>query len=117
MNHDRRLVLTLMFFVVGAGAGGCSALNGRSSEWWLASVTDVVSPLEIPSGVGRNCSATSHESSDPKARTVALVRYRIGRAPYSAAYAVAADGPIHAGDQVLVQPSSCRIKLADKAGA
>lgn len=116
MGHQRIIGRTLMIFAVAAHATGCSTLNSPSSEWWQASVVDVMSQLEVPSNVDRHCSAPSSESGDGTARTVALVRYRIGRNPYSAAYAVAGGGPIHSGDRVLVQPSSCLIKLAPKSG-
>lgn len=115
MGHHRIIGRTLVLFAVAAQATGCSTLNSQSSEWWQASVVDVVSQSDVPSSVDRHCSATSSESGDRRARTVALVRYRIGRNPYSAAYAVAGDGLIHSGDRVLVQPSSCLIRLAPKS--
>ena len=111
MKHDKGVWGTAMVFAIAAFVAGCAtgALD-YSSQWWSASVVDVVRASQIPPGADRTCVPAKKANTARGESTVAIVRYRVGRAPVSMAFVMPGQESFLAGDRVLVQPDSCRIK-------
>ena len=112
MKQDKGVWGIAMAFAVAACVAGCAAGGALdySSQWWSASVVDVVRASQIPPGADRTCLPAKEAKTARGESTVAIVRYRVGRAPVSMAFVMPGQEPFLAGDRVLVQPDSCRIK-------
>jgi hypothetical protein len=97
-------------------AMGCAPLfSADSPHWWNASVTSVVRQSEVPPKVDHYCLGVSEEKGNAESGDVAIVSIRLNhRMPsYQHAFPLVDGQQLHVGDNVLVQPHACKIKLAD----
>ncbi|EIM03851.1 hypothetical protein UUC_04891 [Rhodanobacter denitrificans] len=107
----------MRIFIVGSlvvWTTGCVRLFRDPDAWWFASITDVVRQSQIPPKVDRYCLSVSGKAGKTEDATVLIASIQLGRRMprYKQAFPLE-DGPsLHAGDSVLVQPRSCRVKLA-----
>lgn len=93
--------------------GGCAVFGDEADLQWRRVTVAYVQPrAALGSGVDVRCAApTSGTPDDP----VAVVRYRVGRAPYLQAFAIPTGRSLSAGDTVVVHPSRCLVKDAAAA--
>lgn len=111
MMHAKVVDGIVTIFAFSVFAVGCSTGSlDDPSQWWNATVVDVVRASQIPRGVDRSCMPAAGDDTGNEESTGAIVRYRVGRAPISKAFVVLRQEALLAGDRVLVQPESCRIK-------
>ena len=77
-----------------------------------ATVISVLPRAQLSTSVDARCvGAASVAPSDE----VAVVKYRVGRAPYLQAFAIPGGRSLHKGDTVVVHPSQCLMKDAASA--
>ena len=87
---------------------GCSVLTGDTpSQWRTLSVISVQPRAELGSYVDTRCVGPA--SVAPRDE-VAVVKYRVGRAPYLQAFAIPNGRSLHKGDTVVVHPGQCLLK-------
>ena len=93
--------------------GGCTVLGDTGdSHWRRVSVAYVQPRAALGTGVDVRCAApTVGAPNDP----VAVVRYRVGRAPYLQAFPIPAGRSLSAGETVVVHPSRCIVREAASA--
>lgn len=111
MKCDKGVWGTVLVFANATFVAGCATgMLDDPSQWWNASVVDVVRGSQIPAGVNRDCVPARAEGDSLDEDSIVVVRRRIGRARIFKAFAVPEPESFRVGDRVLVQPDSCRIK-------
>lgn len=107
----------LRILIVGslvAWTTGCVRLFRDPDEWWFASITDVVRQSQIPPKVDRYCLSVSGKAGKTGDTTVVIASIQLGRRMprYKQAFQLEDGQSLYTGDSVLVQPRSCKVKLA-----
>lgn len=89
---------------------GCGSLfNPPPDTWWRsAEVKQILPASELTSDVHSNCVDASSAAGPTY---VAIVSYRIGRAPYRQAFTIPAADAVHVGDTVTVNSVLCKLKV------
>ena len=87
---------------------GCSVFNDNAeSQWRQVTVINVQPRAELSTGVDVRGVGPA---AVPPGDEVAMVKYRVGRAPYLQAFAIPSGRSLHKGDTVVVHPSQCMMK-------
>lgn len=110
---------------VGIGAsllilGACAneETSGLASQWREGVAMSIVREDAIPEGASSRCIAPPPDSdAQPRDVLVAIVRMRIGRAPFDEAFEIPQGATVRAGDAVRVQPRLCLLRDSSKKGA
>ena len=94
-------------------AASCSVFHDDAeSQWRTLTVINVQPRAELSTyGDARCVGPASVAPSDE----VAVVKYRVGRAPHHQAFPIPAGRSLHMGDTVVVHPSQCLLKDAASA--
>lgn len=89
-------------------ASGCSVFsNNDAAQWRQLTVLRVQSRAELSRSVDVSClSSVGGDSND----LVAVVKYRVNRAPYLQAFKFPAGRTLHESDTVIFHPSQCAIQ-------
>ncbi|UJJ58314.1 hypothetical protein [Rhodanobacter denitrificans] len=114
MSKDNRVIRVLTIASLTACMTGCVRLfSDNSQQWWFASITSVVRPSEIPSQVDRYCLGVPGKVGEMENGAVAIVSIQLGRRMprYKQAIPLENGQIFHPGDNVLVQPRFCKVKL------
>ena len=99
--------------VVSATTAGCSVFSDDAqSEWRTSTLISVQPRVQLSTYVDARCVGAA---SVAPSEDVAVVKYRVGRAPYLQAFAIPSGRSLHKGDTVVVHPSQCLIKDAANA--
>lgn len=94
-------------------AASCSVFGGDAeSQWRQATVISVQPRAELSKGVDVSCVGPDAVAPNDE---VAVVKYRVGRAPHQKAFAIIGVRSLHTGDTVVVNPGQCTMR--DKARA
>lgn len=99
--------------VASVTAASCSGFgDDTQSQWRTLTVINVQPRAALGAYVDTRCvDATSVAPSDE----VAVVKYRVGRAPYLQAFAIPNGRSLHRGDTVVVHPGQCLLRDAPSA--
>ncbi len=113
-----RFALALMALVAVVVSPGCSSIDeGRPTWWHDAVVVRTMSRSDLPAGIDAACArAPADSASRNEADRFALVRFRVGRAPYPMLFPLAAEDGVQAGDHVHVEPATCELKPTENPG-
>ena len=98
---------------------GCAngALFGPSSALRRGSVIAIVAGDAIADGTNLQCATPPGGMAPGRAAQVAIVRIRVGRAPYDEAFALPEGSTVQVGDIMIVHPQLCTIRpVPKKAG-
>lgn len=94
-------------------AASSSVFGGDAeSQWRQVTVISVQRRAEVSTGVDMGFVGPDTVAPNDE---VAVVKYRVGRAPHRKAFAILGGRCLHKGDTVVVQPSQCTMK--DNANA
>lgn len=89
-------------------AASCSVFGDDPElQWRLATVISVQPRAELSTGVDVDCVGLDAVAPND---AVALVKYRVGHAPYRKAFAILSGLSLHKGDTVVVHPSQCAMR-------
>lgn len=116
MNRSKRISGFLSVLALAILTVGCTPLHlANSMQWWHATVTRGLRRSESSRHIDRHCLRHSINDDEAESDAVLLLRIRLGRRmpPYRLLFPVTDGLHLHVGDQVLVQPYSCKIKLPE----
>ena len=100
-NHLRQVAI----LAVSVAAASCAGIGGDAgSQRRQVRVLSVQPRSELDPGVDMRC--VNPTAADPN-DVVAVVRYRVGRAPHLQAFAIPVGRRLKQGDTVVVHPSEC----------
>ena len=100
-NHWRQIAV----LAVSVTAAGCSVLaDDAESQWRQVTVINVQPRAALSKDVDVRCISPNVVAPNDE---VAVVKYRVGRAPYLQAFAIPGGRSLHKGDTVVVHPRQC----------
>ena len=110
MNADRRPPLAAFGLLVAICGAGCAIVDDAHEDHWRTLVVkDIVRRADLPVDVDPQC-VNARAATDTD--RIAVVQYRIGRAPYRHAFVLRAEDQVNVGDRVAVNPRLCTVRAA-----
>lgn len=108
MNAACRRPLALVGLLVGICGAGCAIVDDAHEDHWRTLVvTDIVHRADLPADVDPQC---VNARAAPDTDRIAVVQYRVGRAPYRHAFVLRAEDQVKVGDRVAVNPRLCMVR-------
>jgi len=108
VNVSRIKLCQMTMLIAATGVAGCSVFSGNDeAQWRKLTVMRIQSRAELSTRVDISCMGSV--AAGPN-EAVAVVKFRVNRAPYLQAFAIPAGRTLHLGDTVVVNPSRCILK-------
>lgn len=100
-RHSAVLVVSV------TAASGSVFGDDAESQWRQVTVINVQPRAALSTGLDLRCVSPNVVAANDEE---AVVKYRVGRAPYWQAFAIPGGRSLHKGDTVVVHPSQCMMR-------
>ena len=110
MNAEHRTLLILLGPFLVAAVAGCAVVDENHDDHWRTLVVkDIVRRAELPADVDPQCVNARAATDNDR---IAIVQYRVGRAPYRHAFVLRSEDQVKVGDRLAVNPRLCAVRAS-----